>query len=68
MWRSGEYKAIRAEIEIGHTDAEQYHRLGALGFFDGTRVELIRGEIGPADYVSPVAVPGASLLVGDLLP
>ncbi len=24
---------------------EQYHRLGELGFFDGKRVELIRGEI-----------------------
>ncbi|MDY3562919.1 Uma2 family endonuclease [Gemmata sp. JC673] len=24
---------------------EQYHRLGALGFFGGKRVELIRGEI-----------------------
>src|SRR5829696_4016464 len=24
---------------------EQYYKLGALGFFDGKRVELIRGEV-----------------------
>ena len=32
---------------------EQYYKLGELGFFDGKRVELIRGEI--ADTVASPA-------------
>jgi Uma2 family endonuclease len=42
---------------------EQYHRLGELGFFDGRRVELIRGqivELGPSTPPHATAVGLAS--------
>ena len=34
-----------ADIETRPVTVEEYHRLGALGVYDGRRVELIRGEV-----------------------